>query len=167
MATQWHFKAEYIKNCNCAPGCPCDFWAGPTNYSCSGMATFHILEGKYGDVPLGGLALVLIYHWPGSQRRVKNITSAIQSTIGAFYQQTKSAIVTAVLNRERFLNTGPNWIPESGIPQSFSWSDRTAQLKSAPPRSGWLSQHIREYATQRMPATASISVSTRIKRCPP
>jgi hypothetical protein len=66
MATQWHFKAEYIKNCNCAPGCPCDFWAGPTNYSCSGMATFHILEGKYGDVPLGGLALVLTYHWPGS-----------------------------------------------------------------------------------------------------
>lgn len=66
MATPWRIKAEYIKNCNCAPGCPCDFWAGPTNYSCSGMLAYNILEGKYGDVPLGGLVLAATYHWPGS-----------------------------------------------------------------------------------------------------
>ena len=65
MAVEWRFKAEYIKNCNCAPGCPCDFWAGPTNYSCTGMAAFNILEGSFNGVPLGGLVLALTYHWPG------------------------------------------------------------------------------------------------------
>ena len=48
MATEWRFKAEYIKNCNCAPGCPCDFWAIPTYYKCEGMMAFHILEGNLG-----------------------------------------------------------------------------------------------------------------------
>ncbi len=66
MAIPWRIKAEYIKNCSCAPGCPCDFWAGPTNYSCSGMLAYNILEGTYGDVPLGGLILAGTYHWPGS-----------------------------------------------------------------------------------------------------
>ena len=66
MAVQWRIKAEYIKNCHCAPGCPCDFWAGPNNYSCSGMAAFNIREGNYGKVSLGGLVLALTYHWPGS-----------------------------------------------------------------------------------------------------
>ena len=66
MTVQWRLKAEYMKNCNCAPGCPCDFWAGPTNYSCSGMAAFNVLEGNFGQVPLGGLVLAMTYHWPGS-----------------------------------------------------------------------------------------------------
>lgn len=66
MAEQWRLKAEYIKNCNCAPGCPCDFWARPTNYSCSGIAAFNILEGHFDKVPLGGLVLAMTYYWPGS-----------------------------------------------------------------------------------------------------
>ncbi len=66
MAVQWRLRAEYIKNCNWAPGCPCDFWAGPTNYSCSGMLAYNILDGYYGDVPLGGLVLAATYSWPGS-----------------------------------------------------------------------------------------------------
>jgi hypothetical protein len=66
MAVQWRLKAEYIKNCSCAPGCPCDFWAGPTNYSCSGMLAYNILEGNFGSVQLGGIILAATYHWPGS-----------------------------------------------------------------------------------------------------
>ncbi len=66
MAVQWRLKAEYIKNCSCAPGCPCDFWAGPTKYSCSGMLAYNIREGNFDDVQLGGLILAATYHWPGS-----------------------------------------------------------------------------------------------------
>ena len=62
----WRFKAEYIKNCNCAPRCPCDFWANPTNHSCAGMAAFHILEGHFDNVNLDGLILALTYRWPGA-----------------------------------------------------------------------------------------------------
>ena len=55
MATEWRFKAEYMKNCNCAPGCPCDFWAAPTHYKCEGMMAFRILEGKFGNTRLDGV----------------------------------------------------------------------------------------------------------------
>jgi hypothetical protein len=65
MAAQWRFKAEYIKNCNCAPGCPCDFWASPTNRACTGMAAYNIVQGSFNGVSLGGVILALIYHWPG------------------------------------------------------------------------------------------------------
>ena len=25
MATDWYMEGPYVKNCNCDPGCPCDF----------------------------------------------------------------------------------------------------------------------------------------------
>src|SRR5436190_622176 len=59
MPTEWRFKAEYIKNCNCAPGCPCDFWAAPTHYKCEGMMAFRILEGKFGNAWFEVLASVI------------------------------------------------------------------------------------------------------------
>lgn len=65
MATEWRMKGEYIKNCNCAPGCPCDFWAGPTNYSCRGMMAMRIQEGHFGSAALSGLIFAGTYSWPG------------------------------------------------------------------------------------------------------
>jgi hypothetical protein len=65
MATDWKFKAEYIKNCNCAPGCPCDFWAPPTYGTCEGLAGFRVLSGYYGDVDLAGVIFMVALYWPG------------------------------------------------------------------------------------------------------
>ena len=65
MRTHWRFKAEYIKNCNCAPGCPCDVWAAPTHHKCEGMMAFRILEGNFGDTKLDGVIAGGTYHWPG------------------------------------------------------------------------------------------------------
>ena len=28
--TDWHIEGEWFKNCNCDPGCPCDFNQRPT-----------------------------------------------------------------------------------------------------------------------------------------
>ncbi|HZR27612.1 MAG TPA: DUF1326 domain-containing protein [Terriglobales bacterium] len=66
MPAEWRFKAEYIKNCNCAPGCPCDFWAPPTHGPCQGMMAFHILSGNYGTTKLDGAIVGGTYHWPGA-----------------------------------------------------------------------------------------------------
>ena len=35
--TEWRLKGDWIKNCNCAFGCPCDFNARPTNGNCTGL----------------------------------------------------------------------------------------------------------------------------------
>ena len=35
--TEWRLKGDWIKNCNCAFGCPCDFNARPTHGNCQGL----------------------------------------------------------------------------------------------------------------------------------
>ena len=65
MATEWRMKGQYMKNCNCAPGCPCDFWASPTHHQCEGMAAMRIAQGNFGTTRLDGLIFAVTYHWPG------------------------------------------------------------------------------------------------------
>ena len=65
MASEWRMKGEYIKNCNCAPGCPCDFWAPPTHHKCEGMCAMRIREGHFDGTKLDGLIWAASYHWPG------------------------------------------------------------------------------------------------------
>ncbi len=65
MATEWLMKGEYIKNCGCAPGCPCDFWAPPTHHKCEGMIAMRIVKGNFGGTSLDGLTWAGVAHWPG------------------------------------------------------------------------------------------------------
>lgn len=62
---QWRLKGKYLKNCNCDPGCPCDFWAKPTHTKCEGMMAMDVEEGFYGDTRLDGVKFAATYHWPG------------------------------------------------------------------------------------------------------
>ncbi len=62
----WHVKGTVVVACNCEPGCPCNFNALPTHGDCEGGWDWHIEEGRYGDVDLGGLNLSLYCDWPGA-----------------------------------------------------------------------------------------------------
>lgn len=63
--TEWMLKGQWIKNCNCAYGCPCDFNARPTNGECEGLVGMHIEEGHFGDTRLDGLSFAVTVHFPG------------------------------------------------------------------------------------------------------
>lgn len=65
MATEWMMRGEYVKNCNCAPGCPCDFWAAPTHHQCTGMFAMRIRQGNFGPTKLDGVIWAGTYWWPG------------------------------------------------------------------------------------------------------
>lgn len=66
MATvTWRLKGNYLKNCNCDPGCPCDFWADPTHTKCEGMMAMEVQDGHFGETPLRGVTFAATYHWPG------------------------------------------------------------------------------------------------------
>lgn len=65
MATEWMMRGEYVKNCNCAPGCPCDFWAAPTHHECTGMFAMRIRQGNFGPTKLDGVIWAGTYWWPG------------------------------------------------------------------------------------------------------
>ncbi len=66
MATDWHIEGPWLKNCNCDPGCPCDFNQNPTYGSCEGMVAMRIDKGNYGDIDLSGLSWAGIVRWPGA-----------------------------------------------------------------------------------------------------
>lgn len=63
--TKWLMKGKWIKNCNCDPGCPCDFWSKPTHTKCEGMLGMQIEDGYFGNISLSGAKFIVTYHWPG------------------------------------------------------------------------------------------------------
>lgn len=62
---KWRMKGKWLKNCNCDPGCPCDFWAKPTHTKCEGMLAMEVEEGQFGKTSLKGAKFAATYHWPG------------------------------------------------------------------------------------------------------
>ena len=64
--TKWTMEADYLQACSCDYGCPCEFNARPTQGFCDGMGAWRINRGQYGDLPLDGLALGFVAHWPGA-----------------------------------------------------------------------------------------------------
>jgi len=65
-SVKWHLKGRWIKNCNCAYGCPCDFNALPTHGNCQGMVAMKIDKGHFGDTDLSGLAFAAVVDFPGA-----------------------------------------------------------------------------------------------------
>lgn len=63
--TDWRLEGDWIKNCICAYGCPCDFNAKPTNGNCDGLLGMHITRGHFGDVRLDGLSFFVTVRFPG------------------------------------------------------------------------------------------------------
>ena len=64
-APNWRLEGEWIKNCTCAYGCPCDFNAPPTDGDCRGLLGMRIRSGHFGGVKLDGLSFFVTVHFPG------------------------------------------------------------------------------------------------------
>ena len=65
MATDWYMEGAWVKNCNCDPGCPCDFNQRPTHGSCEALTAMRIDKGNFGDVDLSGIVWGALWKWPG------------------------------------------------------------------------------------------------------
>jgi len=65
MTNTWSLEGARFKNCNCDPGCPCDFNQAPTKGQCEGMIGMRIDKGHFGDVTLDGLKYASAVWWPG------------------------------------------------------------------------------------------------------
>lgn len=63
--TNWNISGEYMENCNCEAVCPCLLLSPPTEGECKALVAWHIVEGKSGDVNIGGLNVALAIHSPG------------------------------------------------------------------------------------------------------
>ncbi|TFH88036.1 DUF1326 domain-containing protein [Billgrantia azerbaijanica] len=66
MARQdWRLEGDWLKNCNCAFGCPCDFLAPPTQGECRGFLGMRIGSGHFGETRLDGLSFFVVVKFPG------------------------------------------------------------------------------------------------------
>lgn len=60
----WSIRGSQIATCNCAWGCPCQFNSLPTNGNCRAAVAMRIDRGHFGEVPLDGLAWIILFAWP-------------------------------------------------------------------------------------------------------
>ncbi|KAB2850724.1 MAG: DUF1326 domain-containing protein [Hyphomicrobiaceae bacterium] len=65
-STNWRLEGEWIKNCNCAFGCPCDFNAPPTQGVCKGLVAMRISKGHFENTSLDGLMFAVMVDFPGA-----------------------------------------------------------------------------------------------------
>lgn len=65
-SADWRLEGEWIKNCSCAFGCPCDFNAKPTMGYCEGLVGMRIVKGHYNQTKLDGLCFAVTVHFPGA-----------------------------------------------------------------------------------------------------
>lgn len=64
---EWWWKADLLESCNCAEfSCGCNYTSLPTQGNCKAILTWSIQEGAFGEEPLDGLALAMLYAWPGA-----------------------------------------------------------------------------------------------------
>ena len=75
--TDWRLAGEWVKNCNCAFGCPCDFNARPTHGNCQGLVGMHITKGHFGNVSLDGVNFVATVDFPGALHEGNGTLQAI------------------------------------------------------------------------------------------
>ena len=59
-------EGEWLKNCNCAYGCPCDFNAKPTRGNCQGFLGMRITQGHFETTRLDGLSFFAVVSFPGA-----------------------------------------------------------------------------------------------------
>lgn len=62
----WRLEGEWVKNCNCAYGCPCDFNARPTLGYCKGLVALNITKGHFNGTRLDGVKFVVMVDFPGA-----------------------------------------------------------------------------------------------------
>jgi hypothetical protein len=77
QGTDWRLKGDWIKNCNCAFGCPCDFLAPPTHGNCEAVLGMRIERGHFGGTTLDGLSFVVTASWPGPLHEGNGTVQAI------------------------------------------------------------------------------------------
>jgi hypothetical protein len=63
--TEWRIVAEQVGSCNCAWGCPCQFYALPTHGNCEALVATEIESGHFGDTLLDRVRYAQIFHWDG------------------------------------------------------------------------------------------------------
>ena len=176
---KWSLKGDWFDTCNCAIPCPCTFAQPPTSGNCEGILAWHIRDGSYGDVPLGGLNVMALGAFQGNLWE-----SGTKATMGMFIDEradgrqrealqmifggraaagrvcsripsARSVVLNSLASISRWLTTS-----RPGEPRFLAgWSPARSRSAARPPFLGSASKctilAVRRWARTRSPLTAS------------
>jgi len=60
-AAEWHLTATVAESCSCAVSCSCNFGGSPNRMPCEGNRLIAIKSGRYENVDLSGVALLVTF----------------------------------------------------------------------------------------------------------
>ena len=60
MAQDWTIEGDYVEACNCDVACQCVWLEPPDDDVCTVSLAWHVEEGNYGDVDLGGVDVAML-----------------------------------------------------------------------------------------------------------
>lgn len=64
--TAYRIKADSVESCNCKHGCNCQFGGFPDEGRCEFIIGYDIKDGRFGDVNLDGVRLVVAAKYPNA-----------------------------------------------------------------------------------------------------
>lgn len=68
---KWVMRGSYFETCNCEVECPCIFTSDPSHGDCTVLVSWHLDEGKFNALNLGGLTVAGVFHAPGNMLKTK------------------------------------------------------------------------------------------------
>ena len=60
MAEDWSIEGDYVEACNCEVACQCVWLEPPDDDVCTVSLAWHVEEGNYGEVDLGGVDVAML-----------------------------------------------------------------------------------------------------------
>ncbi|MBA3496825.1 MAG: DUF1326 domain-containing protein [Gemmatimonadales bacterium] len=64
--TPYRVRAQSVEACSCAHGCNCQFGGTPNEGICELVMGYEVEEGRFGDVDLAGVRVVVAAKYPGA-----------------------------------------------------------------------------------------------------
>src|SRR5512139_1214618 len=61
-APSWQMSATVAESCSCTVSCPCNFGGEPNRMPCEGNRLITIDKGRYDDVDLAGVSLLVTFN---------------------------------------------------------------------------------------------------------
>ncbi|WP_144241263.1 DUF1326 domain-containing protein [Fimbriimonas ginsengisoli] len=75
VKTNWKITGQLVEACSCNAACPCWFGSMPSRMACSGNQVVFIKSGRYGSVPLDGLAVAQFVKSPDGKSMLESFGS--------------------------------------------------------------------------------------------
>ena len=131
---RWTLKGEYFENCNCEVLCPCIVQGtgiDPTDGHCDVAFAFHVNDGEFNGVALGGLNFVAACLTPGPME-AGNWTSAfyIDERANAQQREAMEQILSGRMGSpaERWLAMTTDFKGVSYVPIEFKMEGKTRSV---------------------------------------